>query len=759
MKKPTNDIREGLLEPSSIPAASELKAMLSDALGEGARMGIYEKFEQAHNTRKAFWEGQSSDGRKWPECYQDLPDKNFPGPFPGASDARIRSADEVIRECVLVQMAALRKGELLIGPANGDENDVAKSSQWRGVLAYYTGLMEGDILREGEILSNLMNEFGYAVVKTWWHRRHRLVPKTISVQDVVTTAVDIAIQQALAQLPNGEQDMTPELEQQVQDSAVTEFTDMLTNPDRKAELVQLIIASRDDLTEAEALRVAPQLKKGLTADYFGVVLAEERPKIKVMIPWVNIFFPVSGPADFNEMPWAAEVEWYTPLGLEQVAAEDGLDEEFIRQVKEKGKGMAFTVENAPTWLLSGVDISMALAVDQVANAMGQSSSNYQLVTLWHQGMSKSGVSAWYRTVFHPAADVIGLHECSPYDHLGNPYVGASREFVSPLFAAARGIGELAATNQSEMKTQVDTRTDNSALKTNPPLEVPPLMSGGNIDIRPGRQIPTRRVGGIGGITPIVWPSDVGSSVEIENAARNRMDGYFFRGGNVDPDIKRLAWTDLAARYLQVWKQITVKTWSMIQQFTSDINATQIAGSPVSVKATKKDLEGDPDITFNFDAGDLSLEFMEKKLTWIAKLLLPMDADGSIDRHELVRLGFQSLDPAMARRLVRDQGAVSQAEVNDEMMAISMTVTGLEAPLKEQGINPALRLQVIQDAVAKSPRLQQILQADEQVRAVLERRVQTYQFQLDQAENANIGRGRTQPALDTMAKQDPLTPAA
>jgi hypothetical protein len=95
------------------------------------------------------------------------------------------------------------------------------------------------------------------------------------------------------------------------------------------------------------------------------------------------------------------------------------------------------------------------------------------------------------------------------------------------------------------------------------------------------------------------------------------------------------------------------------------------------------------------------------------------------------------------------------EQEDEQTAFAKIAAGTEPPLKEGGQNAQVRLQTLQQIIQSNPAVQQRYQQDEIFRKMIDARAQAFQFQLQQQQNAVIGRTGAQPALQKMAQDQQL----
>jgi hypothetical protein len=106
----------------------------------------------------------------------------------------------------------------------------------------------------------------------------------------------------------------------------------------------------------------------------------------------------------------------------------------------------------------------------------------------------------------------------------------------------------------------------------------------------------------------------------------------------------------------------------------------------------------------------------------------------------------AVDPNLADLLVRDPGPAAAMEANDEQLAYTKIAAGTEPELPAEGQNHQLRAQVLQGIIQANPAVQQRYQQDEIFRKMIDARLKGFNFQLQQQQNAQIGRQGTLPAL-------------
>jgi hypothetical protein len=318
--------------------------------------------------------------------------------------------------------------------------------------------------------------------------------------------------------------------------------------------------------------------------------------------------------------------------------------------------------------------------------------------------------------------------------------------MTRTLAESRGVAELADTWQEALKTQHDSRSDRTDLATVPAMRVPARRGLVRPKMGPKAVIPEIRQG------EIDWfkgPPYDGGSIEIEKSTERMVNRYF---GRVSEDVP--------APRAQLYQQDLVDSWliecgecckmviQLAQQYLPDSVMVRVAG-PLArpMRMTREEIQGQYDITVEFDSRNLNDEFVMKKLEAITKIL-PLDRAGLIDLAPVVEQAFQAVDPYMAQAAIRPQEAAMESEAKDEIDNWKSMVAGVEPPLPDgQGaMNYNIRLQVLQSVVQQNPEVQAMIQQRPVLQAMIEQRVKALQFQMQQGENAQIGRTGGQSVL-------------
>ena len=135
------------------------------------------------------------------------------------------------------------------------------------------------------------------------------------------------------------------------------------------------------------------------------------------------------------------------------------------------------------------------------------------------------------------------------------------------------------------------------------------------------------------------------------------------------------------------------------------------------------------------------ESQERKLQQFLALT-QMDRNGRLSMDRLLELSASAIDPVLADGMIMP-AQEAQEDIRSEVMDdISKIYSGIEVPARPNGAQFAL--QAVQQ-YAQQPDIIQRLQQDEGFKNRLEKYVSQYNFQMQQSQNAEIGKIGTAPS--------------
>jgi len=690
-------------------------AWIASELQEAADHSSFWRDRQDVNDRVRWcrWEHQSEDGRKWAKNYDN---NRAPFPFEGASDVRVRKADKLVNKDVETMLAAFDGAVLKV--AGTELNDFADAGKATKLLRWqvYTQMMP-DARDELQLAVDWRQHHGVCVMRVDWHQETALERREMSVAQLQE------YQQTAAQ--GGQR--SPQIEAilaAVSDSA----NDSIALP--------VLDEMLPELSRKEAKQLLKDLRKDGVAYYGMPYTRENMPQWRALRVYEDVFFPTNTDK-LQRARWVAEREWLTEAEVRDRENSGGWTPEFVEEVlKHKGEKSFYTADRWDSGKYA-TDGSYEWAVEDPKDL-------YEIFHVHYRANDDNGVPGIYvATYCLPAKAVAKEPELLDYQHGKYPYVSLVRERNVRGLLQSRGVGEIALTNQNEIKLQRDYQADRASMDILPPAKVSASRADMPIIFGPGVKVPMRRNDDIDFFD---IPSNYNGSQLVLDQSEREVDEYF-GGFENDSDGKRRYMQGLVSNFLSEMREVFTQTFQLMQQYTDDIDLMLvIGGQPQQFKVSRQEIQGRYDLQIQFDVRDLDSEFMAKKLDLISSVILPLDVEGVVDRTGLVKRLYQWIDPFGADEMILPKDAAFQKEVDAEQQALAKIYSGIEPPLNVEGTNAQLRMQVIQNAISKNPQLQQRYQQDEIYRGMIDARLEAFQFQLTQRQNEQIGRVGTQPYL-------------
>jgi hypothetical protein len=659
------------------------------------------------NTRYCVWPGQSEDGRKHAGAMG-----RQPWPWDGAADTRVRLADNIIRDHCAILTNAFFKSRVQIQPV--ESMDIDKRTAAESVLKWllFQHCLD-DLRREVRLAAEFRETYGLAIMAVDWQQTTRTEIKRFTIEE--------------AQM----------MVQESQDPNLAALLEIVMDPlqeETAAELLGQVVPELGKVSKVRALR-----DKG-EVEWESPYIFESKPVWTALEAWEDVIFPIQT-FSLQRAAFVARRELLNEVELRERAAVEGWDEDWVEEaVKHKGqlKRIHLNLHRTDQFLF-----------EQLRD----------LIEIWHvfrkENDPKTDAIRVTRSVIsYHIPDKAAVHELLPYAHGMYPFVEMPRERSTRPLLESRGIPELVQTAQEEIKIQRDYRADRASISILPPVRVPANRGKFDLVLGPGVQVPERRPGEIGWMDP---PRPDAGSIEVENATRFDVNNYFGRmADGVPPQMAMIHTQEMVDSWLLDMKLCIIQTMALAQQYLTPEEVSRVTGNAsLAFSASPQDIRGRFDITAEFDARLLDNEALGAKLKYLSEILVPMDSFGVIDRAGLVKYMFQAVDPNMAAMLVQDIGAATQQEIEDEQVQFSKIAAGTEPPMKEGGQNAQVRLQTLQQIIQSNPAVSQRYQQDEIFRRMLDARMQAFQFQLQQDQNAVIGRVGAQPALQQMAQEQEL----
>lgn len=755
------DPTAAVLPPRERLEVSALLNEMQEAITHSSE--FIERMENNDIIKSCWWEGQSDDGRKHAD---DIGEE--PTPYEGASDQRLRIADMLVQERVELCKAAMVGGRMSAEAADSAKTPTA--ARQAPMLNYQFGQMKVMLRDETDYLLDWMNTYGLSILGVDWQEERRLEHKIVTIDNLISLATDadlaeqglptegeiqelaamqmfeVAAEAGLGQVPLPAND--PALESQATAAAAMsqaaaeakersyeDVVALLLSDEKQPRLLELLQEFDEKMPDSEARRCVTQLRKGEAALYYVPYVHLAGPRWEALCPFVDVFFPAHV-RKLQDSPWIARVHWLTAAQLRDHAELEGWDKEWVKEVLKK-PGPALELASRK-WVLSGSAVRMSA----IQPAQSADQKLFQVLEVHYVATALEGAGCLYRDVIHGGVkdrSAFKTPECLPDWHGCLPYVEFRRRRKGARYlVSSEGIPEEMMTHQSAIKAQHDARTNRTDLILHPPVIVPNNRAGGQFSVAPGAQIPMRRSGVLDYLKPPQMDMD---TVAITREEWHMINMFYGRPADDVPDA--VVWNKQQAAvndFLTDLGEACKMTYDLCLEHIPDETWQAITGSPKPALDRRHS-----EFQITFDVRVLNLDWLKEVLGFYTSFVLPQDSEGVIDRAAMVDYVFSSIDPQIARLVVRGKEDAAASEEEDELTALAIIMAG-EEPLQKPNQNHALRAQVLQRAAQRSVEIQGKLATNAQIMEVYKARLQFHLNQVQQQQNAIIGRTMQQPVL-------------
>ena len=668
-----------------------------------------DQVEENQDTRYCVWDGQSADQRKHAVKKGDTQ----PFPWDGASDLRVPVVDEIITHDVAQALVALSSANIRAVAVEG--GDLGKAAVVSNFMRWLMLSQMKELPRESEILANYIHERGIGVLGIFWEQRVQKTQQPISLAEIEATNPDVAV-------------------------AIRE--------NLFSEELATMVAQQFGVSAKKAKRMLKDLRDTGTATVPYVVQQVNRPVVRAYAVGEDVFFPANT-QDFQAARSVFRRQYLAPEAAREKVISDGWDSDYVEQAIAKCMAADGTGTSA--------DESFERRDELVANKIERHRGLVEFVWAYQRLSDEDGVPGIYCTVLCPAMHEddgdgsYAKHELLGYRHGLYPFVVFNREHLSRLLLDTRGTPETNKGFQDAIKTEYDARRDNASLATVPPVRHPVGRAPGRLG--PGTMIAERRPQEYGYME---IPPPPQASVEIQTRIEQMTRKY---NGRPTADDAQNEWQTKAKKqinsWLLGWKEVMAQTWELWSQYGPDEEWFRVigAGTTTAQKFSKSEFSGKYDFWVNVGDVFSDAETFQAKLKAIGEIAQQFDRNGQVDYGRLLIRSLEMIDPILAEDVVVPTDVAAQKEVTETQSDLSKLWAGIDLDVPQQGINPQLRLQVMQQWL-QGPQdnpavdVQARLAADPALQKRVQRYTEQLQFQITQRENALIGRIGTAPAGTT-----------
>ena len=641
----------------------------------------------SYDDRRNFWPGKSRDHRKH---------GSDAFPWEGASDMECHLIDERITRLVSLFMSSLNRANVRAFPV--ESGDIARSKVVSGFLKWM--ITSGYIPRfykEMELGANYLLERGILLTYIGWQQEDRRFLQKLDLNQIAL--------------------ISPEIAEAIQD------------PSMDDELVVLMQNIFTGVTPKRAKKTIKELRKNGVAELPVVRRQVNAPDVKTLAPDGDFFFPTYV-TDPQRAPYCFWRTYYTPQELENKVVTDGWNEDFVEYVIDKYRGV--NVDSIEREQEGRRSLSLTDNAYEAEELIELCYGYQRLID------PEDGAEGIYCTVFHREFDGNELAPGYAKFELLNGYedypvvVTKLSEDSKRLYdtttipSVLRGI-------QNQVKVERDSRVHRNSLATLPPILHP--VGQAPTDWGPGRMIPYRRKGDLD-FAPAPAYND--GSAEMESTLTNLADKLV---GLDDSPISQVRKQFLVDKFLSHTAEVLRMAYKCFQRFGPDEVFFRVTGIPDPQVLNKGNPDENFDILINFDVLNTDPETVQAKLQQFVALN-QLNANGRLNVDALLDVAATSIDPVMADSVLQPVESAQQQVIKDVTDDLTKIFAGIEMPARPSGAQIAM--QAIQQ-YTQQPDIAQRLEQDEAFRARLEKYAGQYTFQMQQAQNAQIGRVGTAPA--------------
>ena len=682
----SDSVSESLTYVSAEPDIKSLRYAYDQSVVE--LEAYFDLCRESYDERRNWWPGKSRDLRKHgADAF----------PWEGASDMESHVIDERITRLVSLFMASLSRANIRAFPV--EVQDVGRAKVVSNFLKWM--ISSGYISRfnrEMELGANYLLERGLLISYVGWHSEDRKFLQRLDLNQIAQVSPELA--------------------------------EMILSGQNEDQMVSMLQRTFDGVTVKRAKNALAELADVGSAELPIVRRQINAPEVKTLAPDGDFIFPpyVTDP---QRAPYCFWKTYYTAQELENKISTDGWNEDFVDLVIERYRGVNIdSIEREQEGRRSISLTDNAYEAEELIEIV------YGFQRLVDKEDGSEGI---YCTVFHKEfsgdGDIPGYAKFELLNGYEDyPVVVTKLSEDSKRLYDTMTVPSLLKGIQQQVKIERDSRIDRNSLATVPPILHP--VGQAPTDWGPGRYVPYRRKGDIDfGPTP---PYNQGS-LEMEKTMEQQADRLV--GLDEVSPISQIRKQFLVDKFLSHSAEVISQCYRCFQRFGPDQIFFRVTGVPDPQTFNKGNADENFDVTISYDVLNTDPEKQENKLNQMVSLL-QLDRNGRINVDNLLTLIAGSVDPVLADGILEPVEVAQEKLLKDITDDLSKIYAGIEVPARPSGAQAAL--QVIQQ-YSQQQDIQQRLQEDEAFAARLQKYAGQYQFAVQQAQNAQIGRIGTQPA--------------
>lgn len=645
----------------------------------------------SYNYRRNIWPGKTEDLRKHGASVT---------PWDGASDTEANVVAERVNTYVSLCTYALGRSHIQALAVSAD--DMGRAASVSKMMKYLRDTWIPDFKGQMEIGANFLFEKGIMVSLVSWEKELRTRLQRLTLEELEAMAPGL-----------GDMIRTGQDDEEI------------------AAMFQKILP----VSEKRAKRAVRDLREVESAEMAVAVQTVDRPVVRSLAPDADVFWPAYV-SDLQRSPVVFLREFLSPQELEKKVINDGWDRGWVDYMIENFRGR-------DTWKIDGEVMSGGNSITTATTHITYPTDDDLVMVVYaYQRLidEEDGAEGIYMTVFSPSYD--GENAAAPafakFELLDGfddyPFVVTTLSRDQKRLYEVANFGTLLRGTDWCVKTERDQRIDRASLAMGPPLMHAPGRPPS--DWGPFRKVPVRRPGEIH-FGPIPPPDNGSKEMELTMIQQaDRLVGLDYTVPNAA--VRQQFYID---KFLSHARDVLKMARKFCRRFGPAMIDLRITGDPNAESYNNTLDDEDMDVTVIFDSQNTDPEVMTKKLEGFFAML-PMDRYGVINGAQLMYLAMNALDPGIAALVAQPVEAAQQQIERAVMDDLTKIAAGLEVGAQPNGAQVAMQTVSIW---MQQPDVKQRYDSDEAFRNRVDKYIEQYQFQLQQAENAQIGRIGTAPA--------------
>ena len=608
-------------------------------------------------------------------------------PWQGASDIEVNVVGERIDAFVAILDQALQRSHIKAFPTS--MASMPRASMVSGFLKWMRSSYIPNFRQQMELGANYLLEKGLMVSYVGWKREKRTYLQQVSIEEIAQVSPDLA--------------------------------ELIVSGADDEMVLGMLQTAFPDLSSKRAKRAIMDLRKKGLAEVSVPRTSVDCPVVYSCAPDGEVLFP-SYVTDPQRAPYVFWRTFLTAQELEKKVVSEGWDADWVENAIDRLRGK-------DSMYLDGEKLK---TIDRLPIT---DDNDLVMVVYGYQRLidEEDGSEGIYCTVFHPTTEGFAKHELlNGYDDY--PFVVTRLSNSQKRVYETQTFSDILRGAQMQIKTERDSRIDRASLATLPPLLHPAGRPPS--DWGPGVRVPYRRLGEIQWGPPP--PADNGS-IEVEVSMTAQADRSV--GLDMSNPISASRQQFVVSKFLDHVRDVLNMAWKLYQRMGPDEVFFQVTGNPNPQVMTKGSADENFSIVVNFDSQSNDPETAETQLKNMVSLV-QLDRNGIMDVNKLLEFTASSINPIFADYVLQPAEEAQQKVQKNVTDDLAKIFAGIEVPAQPNGAQMAM--QMIQ-AYVQQPDVAARAQQDEAFGQRLQKYMEQYQFQLQQMQNAEIGRIGTAPA--------------